>query len=146
MSKEGVSTDPAKISTVAEWKHPTNVTELRSFLGFTSYYRRFVEGFAQLASPLHRLVADLVGTKKKRGSGKSIDSCWTEECEQGFQTLKQRLVSAPVLAYADFSLPFVLEIDASHSGLGAVLGQESDGKMRPVAYASRGLRPTESNM
>lgn len=88
----------------------------------------------------------MVGTKKKRGSGKSIESCWTEECEQGFQTLKQRLVSAPVLAYADLSVPFLLEIDASHSGLGAVLGQEKDGKMKPVAYASRGLRPTEQNM
>ncbi len=146
VSKEGVSTDPAKISVVAEWKRPTNVTELRSFLGFTSYYRRFVVGFARLAAPLHRLVADLVGTKKKRVSGKSIESCWTEECEQGFQKLKQGLVTAPVLTYADFSLPFVLEIDASHSGLGAVLSQEKDGKLRPVAYASRGLRPTERNM
>lgn len=145
VSREGVSTDPAKISAVAEWKRPTTVAELRSFLGFASYYRRFVEGFAWLASPLHRLVADVGGTKKS-GSGKSFESGWTEECEQGFQGLKQRLVTAPVLAYADFSVPFMLEIDASHSGLGAVLSQEKEGKVRPVAYASRGLGSTEKNM
>ena len=60
--------------------------------------------------------------------------------------MKTRLVSAPVLVYADFALPFVLEVDASHSGLGAVLSQEQEGVVRPVAYASRGLRPTERNM
>lgn len=57
-----------------------------------------------------------------------------------------KLTTAPVLTYADFSLPFILEVDASHSGLGAVLSQEQEGKVRPIAYASRGLRPTERNM
>ena len=71
---------------------------------------------------------------------------WTEACERGFQDLKARLVTAPTLAYANFTLPFILDIDASHSGLGAVLSQEHDGIVRPVAYASRGLRPTEQNM
>lgn len=68
------------------------------------------------------------------------------ECEESFNALKSRLVSTPVLAYADFSRPFILETDASHSGLGAVLSQETDGCVRPVAYASRGVRPTERNM
>ena len=146
VSKDGVSTDPAKISAVSEWRRPTNVTELRSFLGFASYYRRFVEGFAKLAAPLHRLVAEVSGTRKKRGSREPLERSWGEECEQNFHLLKEKLVTAPVLAYADFSRPFVLEIDASHLGLGAVLSQEDDGKRRPVAYASRGLRPTEKNM
>uniref|UniRef100_A0A3B1JU25 Gypsy retrotransposon integrase-like protein 1 n=1 Tax=Astyanax mexicanus TaxID=7994 RepID=A0A3B1JU25_ASTMX len=146
VSKEGVSTDPGKIAAVANWQRPKDVTELRSFLGFASYYRRFVEGFAKLAAPLHKLVAETVGTRKRRGSGKPVDCGWTTECEQGFQGLKEKLVTAPVLAYADFSKPFVLEIDASHAGLGAVLGQEQEGKVRPVAYASRGLRPAERNM
>lgn len=132
VSKEGVSTDPGKVSTAAEWRRPSNVAELRSFLGFASYYQRFVEGFVKLAAPLHCLVAELVSTKKRRGTGRPMESCWTPECEQ-------ELITAPVLAYADFSKPFVLDIDASHSGLGAVLSQE-------VAYASRGLRPTEKNM
>ena len=67
VSKDGVSTDPAKISAVSEWRRPTNVTELRSFLGFASYYRRFVEGFAKLAAPLHRLVAEVSGNQEKEG-------------------------------------------------------------------------------
>lgn len=65
-----MSTDPAKISAVAEWKRTTTVAELGSFLGFVSYYRRFVEGLARLASQLHHLVADVGGTKKKRSSEK----------------------------------------------------------------------------
>ncbi|KAI3376863.1 hypothetical protein L3Q82_000112 [Scortum barcoo] len=116
------------------------------FLGFASYYRRFVKGFAKLASPLHQLVARLAGTKSKRGSGQALDTVWTPQCEESFEALKSRLVSAPVLTYADFSRPFILEIDASHSGLGAVLSQETDSGVRPVAYASRGLQPTERNM
>ena len=76
VSKDDVSTDPAKISAVSEWRRPTNVTELRSFLGFASYYRRFVEGFAKLAAPLHRLVAEVSGTRKKRGSRKPLERGW----------------------------------------------------------------------
>ncbi|KAI4897396.1 hypothetical protein NFI96_007157 [Prochilodus magdalenae] len=146
ISAKGVSTDPAKVEAVAQWQRPQNVSELRSFLGFASYYRRFVEGFAQLAGPLHRLVAKLTGTKSKKGSGQSVGEAWTPECEHSFEALKEKLVSSPVLAYADFSRPFVLEVDASYNGLGAVLSQEQDGGLRPVAYASRGLRPTERNM
>ena len=146
ISNKGVSTDPGKIEAVAKWQRPCHISELRSFLGFASYYRRFVEGFAKLASPLHKLVAALSGTKLKRGSRQAIDSAWTAQCEESFEALKARLVSAPLLAYADFSLPFILEIDASHCGLGAVLSQKQQGVVRPVAYASRGLRPTERNM
>ncbi|KAM3873593.1 retrovirus-related Pol polyprotein from transposon 412 [Diretmus argenteus] len=146
ISSKGVSTDPTKIEAVAKWQRPHHVSELRSFLGFASYYRRFVEGFAQLAGPLHGLVAKLAGTRSRRGSGQDLGSAWTPRCEESFEALKAKLVSAPVLAYADFSRPFILEIDASHSGLGAVLSQETEGVVRPVAYASRGLRPTERNM
>ncbi|KAL7825810.1 hypothetical protein SRHO_G00335480 [Serrasalmus rhombeus] len=146
ISAKGVSTDPAKVEAVAQWRRPQTVSELRSFLGFASYYRRFVEGFAQLAGPLHRLVAKLAGTKSKKGSGQTVGEAWTPECEQSFEALRAKLVSTPVLAYADFSRPFILEVDASYSGLGAVLSQEQDGRLRPVAYASRGLRPTERNM
>ncbi|KAL4007870.1 hypothetical protein ACER0C_001722 [Sarotherodon galilaeus] len=146
ISCEGVSTDPAKVDAVAKWQCPRSVSELRSFLGFASYYRRFVEGFATLAAPLHQVVAKLAGTKTKKGSGQSLSAIWTPQCEESFEALKAKLVSAPVLAYADFTRPFILEIDASHSGLGAVLSQEVEGVVRPVAYASRGLRPHERNM
>lgn len=72
ISDKGVATDPAKTEEVAKWPRPTHVSELRSFLGFASYYRRFVEGFARLAGPLHRLVAQQVGTKSRKGSGQAF--------------------------------------------------------------------------
>lgn len=146
ISSQGVSTDPRKIEAVANWRRPNHVSELRSFLGFVSYYRRFVEGFAKLAAPLHQLVAELAGTKSKRRLSQVLGAAWTSQCNDSFEALKAKLVSAPVLTYADFSRPFILEVDASHSGLGAVLSQETDSGVRPVAYASRGLRPTERNM
>lgn len=145
VSDQGVSTDPSKVEVVANWQVPTTISELRSFLGFASYYRRFVEGFAKLAAPLHKLVAELA-SRKVRGTGQAVIERWSEECRQNFEALKAKLTTAPVLAYADFSLPFILEVDASHGGLGAVLSQEQNGKVRPIAYASRGLRPTERNM
>lgn len=144
ISAEGVSTDPGKIQSVTEWRRPQNVAELRSFLGFASYYRRFVENFAQIAGPLHKVAA--LGHAKKRQSKWSLSKQWDSACEEAFQTLKEKLTSAPVLAYADFSKPFILEIDASHQGLGAVLAQERGGQKRPVAYASRSLRSSERNM
>lgn len=144
ISANGVSTDPGKVEVVANWRPPTTIVELRSFLGFASYYRRFVEGFAKLAAPLHRLVAELGGSKSKRSEHRVVEK-WTGEHQQSFEALKSRLTTAPVLAYADFSLHFILEVDASHGGLGAVLSQEQGGKVRPIAFASRSLRPTERN-
>lgn len=146
ISSKGVATDSSKVEVVANWQSLTTVSELWSFLGFTSYFRCFVEGFAKLAAPLHKLVAHMGATKSKRRAELAVIENWTEECHSSFEALKARLTSALVLAYADFSLPFILEVDASHGGLGAVLSQEQDGKVRPIAYASQGLRPTERNM
>uniref|UniRef100_A0AAQ4RQJ6 Reverse transcriptase/retrotransposon-derived protein RNase H-like domain-containing protein n=1 Tax=Gasterosteus aculeatus aculeatus TaxID=481459 RepID=A0AAQ4RQJ6_GASAC len=145
LSADGVSTDPGKIEVVANWPITTTTVELRSFLGFASYYRRFVEGFAKLAAPLHRAVAESGGTKTRKVE-QQFSRCWTDECNQSVETLKAKLTTAPVLAYADFTLPFVLEVDASYGGLGAVLSQAQAGKLRPIAYASRGLRLTERNI
>eukprot|EP00064_Thunnus_orientalis_P024519 superscaffoldBa00010639_g24814 len=138
--------DPSKVAVVANWQPPTTVSELWSFLGFASYNCRLVEGFAKLAAPLHRLVAELGGTRSKKKAELGFIGNWTEECHRSFEALKTKLTMTPVLAYADFSLPFILEVDASHSGLGIVLSQDQGGKVRPIAYASRGLRPTEHNM
>ncbi|CAM4713469.1 unnamed protein product [Leuciscus chuanchicus] len=146
ISAEGVATDPSKIEAVAQWRCPTSVSELRTFWGFASYYRRFVEGFAKLASPLHKLVAEVTSGKSGRRKGQSLAQVWTDQCQEAFEGLKSKLTMAPVLAYADFSRPFILEVDASYGGLGAVLSQEHQGKVRPIAYASRSLRPTERNM
>ncbi len=148
ISAKGMATDPSKVLAVAQWRRPASATELRSFLGFASYYRWFVEGFAKIAAPLHRLAAAFSGGKGK--SGKRAESgftdAWREQCEDSFEELKRLLTTAPVLAYAEFSLPFILEVDASYGGLGAVLSQEQEGQVRPVAFASCSLRPTERNM
>ncbi|RXN11109.1 Transposon Ty3-I Gag-Pol poly [Labeo rohita] len=146
ISAQGVSTDPSKIQAVSQWRRLETVGELRSFLGFASYYRRFVEGFAKVAAPLHWLVAECVGARPRKIDSAGFVAAWTKECQQSFDGLKSKLTSSPVLAYADFSQPFILEVDASHSGLGAVLSQEQEGRVRPIAYASRSLRPTERNM
>lgn len=146
ISAAGVSTDPGKIEAVEKWQRPGTVTELRSFLGFASYYRRFVEGFAKLAAPLHRLVAECTRVGPGKRAKQGLGEAWTEQSQASFEGLKRKLTTTPVLAYADFSLPFILEVDASHAGLGAVLSQEQEGRVRPVAYASRSLRPTERNM
>ncbi len=147
VSEEGVSTDPDKVEAVKEWQRPKHLADLKSFLGFASYYRRFVEGFAKVAAPLNRLATQLTGSKRKGKTPKTpLHPLWTEDCESAFQSLKLALINSPVLAYANFQKPFVLEVDASHGGLGAVLSQEMDGKLRPIAFASRGLRATERNM
>ncbi|KAJ8003957.1 hypothetical protein DPEC_G00153790 [Dallia pectoralis] len=147
ISAHGVSTDPGKIQAVKEWKSPQSLAELKSFLGFASFYRRFVKNFACIAAPLHALSAlGSPGPKKAVLPARVFCQHWDSACEDAFQGLKLRLTSAPVLGYADFTKPFVLEIDASHQGLGAVLSQELDGQRRPVAYASRGLRASERNM
>lgn len=91
ISSQGVATDPRKIEAVANWRC------------FPSFYRRFVSGFAKLASPLHQLVAKLTGTKSQKGSGSAFSAAWTPQCEESFEALKSRLVLAPVLAYADFA-------------------------------------------
>lgn len=147
VSAQGVGTDPEKVAAVREWKRPENLAEVRSFLGFASYYRRFVKGFAKIAMPLHRLVAQLSTPGRKGKTPKTpLLSAWDQNCEESFHQLRDSLISAPILGYADFQKPFVLEIDASHAGLGAVLSQEQGGRVRPIAFASRGLRSTEKNM
>lgn len=145
VSEQGVATDPEKVAAVQNWRRPTHLSGLRSFLGFTSYYRKFVEGYSKLAAPLHHLVGQL-SPRKGKTPNIPLLARWDEKCEQAFQSLREKLCTAPVLAFADFAKPFVLEVDASHLGLGAVLSQEHDGKLRPVAYASRSLKRTERNM
>lgn len=148
ISALGVATDPSKIGAVAEWQRPTTCTKLQWFLGCAFYYCHCVVGFAKYAAPLHHLVAKLHGNMKKRetlGKG-AISDCWNSDCENTFQTLKSFLVRVQVIGYADFTKPFVLKIDTSRAGLGAMLSQEQDRKWQPIAFASMGLRHTEWNM
>ncbi|PIK46894.1 putative transposon Ty3-I Gag-Pol polyprotein [Apostichopus japonicus] len=126
-----------------QWPVPEDAGELSSFLGLASYYRRFVPGFATLAGPLHALVGS---SRKKAGKRSKSDFVWTSESDESFQKLKTLLSTAPVLAYPKFGSEFVLEVDASLKGLGACLLQANDdGKLHPIAYASRGLRGAERN-
>ncbi|KAL0534344.1 hypothetical protein IC582_028634 [Cucumis melo] len=129
VSKAGVSVDPAKIEAVTGWTRPSTVSEVRSFLGLAGYYRRFVENFSRIATPLTQLTR------------KGAPFVWSKACEDSFQTLKQKLVTAPVLTVPDGSGSFVIYSDASKKGLGCVLMQQ--GKV--VAYASRQLKSHEQN-
>lgn len=147
VSADGVATDPVKTEVVTNWLKPKTLKNLRSFLGFASYYRRFVPHFAQLARPLHELVTKLYeGGRHGKLRGKSVECDWNRECQNAFESLKQTLTSPPVLAYPVYTQPFIVEVDASNEGLGAVLSQEQEGKVRPIAYASRSLRGAERNM
>lgn len=145
VSAEGVSTDPEKVSAVKQWPVPNTLKELRSFVGFCSYYRRFIEGFSKVAGPLHNVVNLCSSQASAAQADRLFKHSWTPECQQAFEHLQERLTSAPTLGYADFTLPFVLETDASSLGLGAVLYQYQDGRKTVIAYASRRLRGAEHN-
>lgn len=145
ISAEGIETDPGKIEAVKQWPVPTTLKELRSFLGFCGYYRRFVEHFSQIASPLHDLVNLCLNAGPPSKVNQWMCSLWTPQCQNSFDVLKQKLTSAPVLGYADFTRPFIVETDASNQGLGAVLYQQQKGEKRVIAYASRRLRNAERN-
>ena len=111
ISEKGVATDPQKISAIAEWPTPKNITKLRSFLGLASYYRRFIKGYDVICRPLHDLL--------KKGN-----FSWQPEYSTAFQQLKHALTSALVSALPDFTQPFVLETDTCGKGIGAMLMQQ----------------------
>ena len=121
ISAEGVYVDPQKIEAIVNWKPPMNVTKIRSFLDLAGYYRKFVEGFSKLATPLTR--------KKEK-------FVWSEACQQSFDGLKRKLTSAPVLTLPSGQDGYTVYCDASRQGLGCVLMQHEN----VIAYASRQLK------
>lgn len=154
---QGVHTDPDKVSALKNWPRPANREQLKCFLGFAGYYRRFVDGFSKIARPLNILTSGYCPPKKRGKVYKvtrtkpginprtPLGEQWTPECESAFRTLIDKLTTAPVLAFANPELPYVLHTDACCEGLGAALYQEQDGKLRVIAYASRGLSKSERN-
>lgn len=130
VDKDGLRTNPEKVDAILNYPTPKNTTEIKRLIGLVGWYRRFIKDFSTLSSPINNL---LHGRKK----GQPI--VWTPEAEAAFSEIKSRLTSAPVLASPDFSKPFVIQCDASETGLGAVLYQECDGIEHPVAYASKSL-------
>ena len=147
VSKEGIHTDPSKIEAVQNWPVPQCTKDVRKFLGFTGYYRRFIKGYAAIARPLNDLlIGHPTGPKsRKKKSRNGTPFSWGEAQQQAFDTIISSLTNPPVPAYADYSLPFELHTDASLDGLGAVLYQEQEGKKRVVAYSSRSLKVSEKN-
>lgn len=127
----GVGTMINKVQAVRDWPTPKTVQELRSFLGLSSYYRKFVRGFSCLAAPLFHLLQ------------KGETFVWTAECATAFTALQRALVEAPILAPPDPSLPFILGTDSSRVGSGAVLTQVLPKGERVVAYHSRAFSKAE---
>jgi hypothetical protein len=113
------------VKAVRQYPTPKNVEDVRAFLGLISFHQRLVPDFAQIAKSLTLL------TRKKQ------EFTWGPKQQEAFEMLKYRLCTTPVLAYPNFSLPFILTTDASETAEGAILSQVQDGVERPISYASR---------
>uniref|UniRef100_A0A3B3HV01 Gypsy retrotransposon integrase-like protein 1 n=1 Tax=Oryzias latipes TaxID=8090 RepID=A0A3B3HV01_ORYLA len=131
----GIRPDPAKIEAVSKWEPPTTRRKLQQFLGFANFYRRFIRNYSSIAAPLTQLTS----------TTRSFQ--WNTMAQHAFDTLKKLFVSAPILIQPDPTRQFVVEVDASDTGVGAVLSQreEKTGKLKPCAFYSKKLTPTERN-
>jgi hypothetical protein len=129
LSAKGIVVDPNKVKDILEWKPPTIVHQVRSFLGLAGYYRRFTPYFSKIVKPITGLLKN------------DIKFDWSSKCNDAFEQLKVLLTTALVLAQPDIEKPFDVYCDASGSGLGCVLMQEG----RVIAYASRQLRRHEEH-
>jgi len=152
VSGAGIEADPDKVEQVRNWPVPTQSDEVRTFLGFTGYYRRFVQDYAKIAKPLNDLLqgncAKRKAHRRKVSDNNSVQTgsfVWADAQQLAFDKLKELLTTPPVLIYPDYKKPFVLHTDASMNGLGAILYQEHEGKERVIAFASRGLSKAERN-
>ncbi|KAL6455421.1 hypothetical protein MHYP_G00361230 [Metynnis hypsauchen] len=140
VSQKGVETDPQKIEALKTWPRPRTLKELRSFLGFSGYYRRFVQDYSKIVKPLTNLTAGYPPARKSAQKTKTdvkyfhpkepFGERWTTACQNAFERIIERLTSSPVLGFANPELPYVLHTDASTTGLGAALYQEQDGQKR----------------
>ncbi|CAF0957237.1 unnamed protein product [Didymodactylos carnosus] len=135
VSTKGTRPDPEKLKAVRDFPVSYKAKGVRSFLGLTVYYRRFIQDYATIAEPL----LQLIGVKR------SPVFVWIPECQDSFDELKQKLITSPIISYPDFNHPFILQLDAFDYGLGAVLAQKvpPDGEEHVIAYASRTLNESE---
>ena len=130
-----VQMDPGKVEAVTGWAVPSSRRELQRFLGFANFYRKFVDNYSSVAA----LLTALTSTK--------VRFLWNKDAESAFSTLKTMFTTAPVLAIPNPSSQFIVEVDASGTGVGAVLSQRlaKDNRVHPCAYFSRRLSPSEQN-
>lgn len=133
ITSNGIKPDPGKFEAITKYPIPKNADDVRRFVAFCNYYRRFIKNFADIASCLNNLLK------------KNVKFEWTEECQVAFEKLKANLISPPILQYPDFEKPFVLTTDASDFALGAVLSQGTIGEDLPISYASKSLNRYEKN-
>jgi len=128
ITQEGLKMDDHKVKAIMDWEPPKSIPALRSFLGLTSYYRKFIKNFAKIATPLTNLLKKSVITYE-----------WEEACDKAFEALKGILVEALVLKISDFDKDFEIHSDASDFAIGGVLVQER----KPVVIESKNLNETE---
>jgi hypothetical protein len=132
--KQGLLVDPSKIAIIVDLPPPTSVRKLCTILGHTGYYKKFIKGYTQITTPMEKLL-------KKHSKFQ-----WIEEFQQSFDTLKQKMVTAPILIFPDWSKEFNVDVDASSIALGAILAQLGAGDIEhPTAFASRKLSTSEIN-
>ncbi|GJV26171.1 reverse transcriptase domain-containing protein [Tanacetum coccineum] len=133
ISKNGIEVDKAKIDVIAKLPHPTTVKGVRSFLGHAGFYRRFIKDFSKISRPMTHLLE------------KNTPFIFSDECIQAFETLKKKLIEAPISIAPDWDLPFDLMCDASDFAIGAILGQRHERHFRPINYASKTMTEAESH-
>eukprot|EP00253_Pinus_taeda_P014719 PITA_14719 len=132
ISGDGIKVDRSKVEVISKLPIPNCQKDLRSVLGFTGYYRRFIENFTKIASPLFKLLT------------KDCEFKWNPDCQSAFETLKRRISEAPILRGPNWKIPFHISTDASDTALGAVLGQK-DLISYGIYYTNKNLTPTELN-
>ena len=147
VSSEGIEPDPQKVDKVKDWPTPTNPDEVRQFLGFVGYYRRFIKDFSKISRPLAELVPEPTRKARRKSKNSIVPDKWEwgNVQQAAFDDLKQQLISFPILGFPEYNQPFELHTDASTKGLGAVLYQDQGGVKRVIAYASRSLSRSEKN-
>lgn len=131
VGKDGVRANPSLVQDVEKWPVPQNLKELQAFLGLTNYYRRFVQGYADIARSLHNLTR------------KGVTYHWKAEQEVAFGALKKALTTTPILAYPLAEGRMILDTDAANFSIGAVLSQEQGQVERVISYSSRRLGPIQ---
>lgn len=136
VNREGIEMDKKKIKAVLEWPTPKTIKDVQSFLGFANFYRRFIQSYSKIITPICRLLR------------KDIPFSWDNKCDSAFKTLKTAFTTAPILTHFSPDQPIVIETDASDFAIGAIIShpdKDNPKILRPIAYHSRKLSPAELN-